>query len=73
MLLYFQGRSRIIHRFNEYLEPLTCISAGSTMVALGQFSTAKKPHKIKLTMQKKTAMPALHKFYRYSKGNERLP
>ena len=29
------GCSRMIHRFGEYLEPLTCISSGYSLVALG--------------------------------------
>ena len=33
--LYTTGCSRMIHRFGEYLEPLTCISSGYSLVALG--------------------------------------
>jgi len=33
--LFSQGRSRVIHRFQDYLEPVTCISSGNTLVAIG--------------------------------------
>ena len=30
-----QGRLRWIHRFRDYFEPLTCISSGNSLVAMG--------------------------------------
>ena len=34
-MLILQGRSRVIHRFQDYLEPVTCISSGNSLVAIG--------------------------------------
>ena len=33
--LFTKGRLQWIHRFREYFEPLTCISSGNSLVALG--------------------------------------
>ena len=34
-MIQLQGRFQCIHRFREYFEPLTCISSGNSLVALG--------------------------------------